>query len=77
LAIKLEFSALAAKEKNMAIPIIGTSEPTAAPAATQVNSKQHASQEGSVDKRAEATRAKKKKKRDTHRVALRRSHTKG
>jgi len=48
----------------MAIPIIGTSEPTAAPAETQVNSKQHVSQERSADKRAEATRAKKKKKRD-------------
>ena len=61
----------------MAIPIIGTSEPTAAPAETKVNSKQHVSQERSADKRAEAARANKKKKRDTHRVALRRSHTKG
>jgi hypothetical protein len=61
----------------MAVPIIGTSEPTAASAETQANSKQHVSQERSADKRAEATRAKKKKKRDTHRVVLRRSHTKG
>ncbi len=61
----------------MATPIVGTSEPTAASAETQVNSKQHVSQEVSVDKRAEATRTKKKKKRDTHRASLRRSHTKG
>ena len=61
----------------MAIPIIETSEPTAAPAETQVNSKQHVSQEPSADNLVEAARAKKKKKRATHRVALRRSHTKG
>ena len=61
----------------MAIPIIGISEPTAAPAETQVKSKQRVSQDRSADKRATATRAKKKKKRDAHRVALRRSHTKG
>ncbi len=62
----------------MASPIIGVSEPTAAPAETQANSKQHVSQERrSADRRAEATRAKKKKKRDAHRAVLRRSHTKG
>ena len=50
----------------MATLVIGTPEP-----------KQNASIDRGTDKRADALRAKKKKKRDAHRVALRRSHTKG
>jgi hypothetical protein len=53
------------------------SEPTTAAAEARVNSKTRVSRERSGDKRAEAARAKKKQKRDAHRVALRRSHTKG
>jgi len=47
------------------------------PAEARVKSKPGVPQERSADKRAEALRAKKKKKRDAHRVVLRRSHTKG
>jgi hypothetical protein len=52
-------------------------EATTPPAEARVKSKPGVPQERSADKRAEAIRAKKKKKRDAHRVALRRSHTKG
>jgi len=52
-------------------------EATKPPAEARAKSKAGAAQERSADKRAEALRAKKKKKRDAHRVALRRSHTKG
>jgi hypothetical protein len=61
----------------MATPVIGISDPTASPAKTQTNPRQSASLDRVADKRADAVRAKKKKKRDAHRVALRRSHTKG
>jgi hypothetical protein len=54
-----------------------TSEPTTASAEARVNPKRDVPQGRSADKRAETLRAKKKKKRDAHRVALRRSHTKG
>jgi hypothetical protein len=52
-------------------------EATTPPAEARVKSKSAVPQERSADKRAEAIRAKKKKKRDAHRVTLRRSHTKG
>ncbi len=52
-------------------------EPTATPVETQTHPGHNASPDRVADKRAEALKAKKKKKRDAHRVALRRSHTKG
>ena len=54
-----------------------TEIPEATPplAEARVKSKPDAAQERSAGKRAEALRAKKKKKRDAHRVTLRRSHT--
>ncbi len=58
-------------------PEAETPEATTPPAETRVKSKPGAPQERSADKRAEALRAKKKKKRAAHRVVLRRSHTKG
>ncbi len=61
----------------MANPGIENPEPTAAPAKAQALPSQNASRDGVADKRADALRAKKKKKRDAHRVTLRRSHTKG
>lgn len=64
------------KEKKMATPTIEISEPVV-PAETRADSKPHVSQDRSADKRADALKAKKKQKRDAHRVALRRSHTKG
>ena len=50
----------------MASPIIGVSEPTAAPAETQANSKQHVLRSASPI--VLRPRAKKKKKRDAHRA---------
>ena len=47
------------------------------PAQTQTDSRQNVSRDRVTDKRADAVSAKKKKKRAAHRVALRRSHTKG
>ena len=61
----------------MATPEIEIPEPTAAPASAQTHPRENASLDRGADKRADALRAKKKKKRDAHRVALRRSHTKG
>ena len=61
----------------MVTPETETSEPTAAAAEPRVTPKRDVPQARSADKRAEAIRAKKKKKRDAHRVTLRRSHTKG
>lgn len=52
-------------------------EATAARAEAGINPKRDSPQERSADKRAETARAKKKQKRDAHRVTLRRSHTKG
>jgi hypothetical protein len=70
--------AVAQKEINkMGTPVIGISDPTASPARTQSNPGQNTSLDRVADKRADAVRAKKKKKREAHRVALRRSHTKG
>jgi len=61
----------------MATPVIEISEPTVTPATAQAHPRQDASLDRVTDKRADAVRAKKKKKRHAHRVALRRSHTKG
>jgi hypothetical protein len=61
----------------MDTPVTEIPEPTTASAEARVHPKHDVPQERSADKRAEAIRAKKKKKRDAHRVALRRSHTKG
>ena len=61
----------------MANPEAETPEATTPPAEVRVKSKPAVPQERSADKRAEALRAKKKQKRDAHRVTLRRSHTKG
>jgi|GEM_PF-2179490 len=57
--------------------VIEISEPTATAAKTQTGPRRDASLDRVGDKGAEAVRAKKKKKRYAHRVALRRSHTKG
>jgi hypothetical protein len=57
----------------MTMPETEIPEIPAAPAKATKAPKQNAS----ADKRAEALRAKKKKKRAAHRVALRRSHTGG
>ncbi len=70
-------SFLPKKEKDMATPGMEVPEPTAAPAEAQALPRQNASRDGVADKRADALRAKKKQKRDAHRVTLRRSHTKG
>ena len=56
---------------------IEIAEPTATPVETQTPPRQNASLDPVADKRADALRAKKKKKRDAHRVALRRPHSKG
>ena len=61
----------------MATPVIENPEPTAAPASAPTHPREHASLDRGTDKRADALRAKKKQKRDAHRVTLRRSHTKG
>jgi hypothetical protein len=52
-------------------------ETIATPSHAQLSLKVNASRPRTADERAEVERAKKKKKRATHRVALRRSHTKG
>ena len=61
----------------MSTPVIEIPESTVAPAKAQVDPRQNASLDRVADKRADAVRAKKKKKRDAHRVTLRRSHTNG
>jgi hypothetical protein len=63
----------------MTMPETEIPEPTPTPAETTTPAKTAtpAKQNASADKRAEALRAKKKKKRAAHRVALRRSHTNG
>ena len=61
----------------MVTPGTGIPETTTAPPLAPAKPKRDIPQERSADKRAEAIRAKKKKKRDAHRVTLRRSHTKG
>ena len=60
----------------MTTPVIDIPEPAATPAKKET----HPSQKASVDRasnKADVERAKRKKKRDAHRVALRRSHTNG
>jgi hypothetical protein len=61
----------------MTTPGIEVPEPTSTSVETQTHPAQNASPDRVADKRADGLRAKKKKKRDAHRVALRRSHTKG
>jgi len=61
----------------MVTPEMEVPEPTATPAKPQTHPAQNASVDRVTDQRAEALRAKKKKKRDAHRVTLRRSHTNG
>ena len=57
----------------MTMPEMEIPEATVLPTKAAKPTKQNAA----VDKRAEALRAKKKKKRAAHRVALRRSHASG
>jgi hypothetical protein len=59
------------KGEKMDTAVIETSGTTATSAKTQGHLNRV------VDKHGDAVRAKRKKKRDAHRVALRRSHTKG
>ena len=61
----------------MATPVTEIPEPTATPASAPTHPRENATLDRVADKRADALRAKKKKKRDAHRVTLRRSHTKG
>lgn len=57
--------------------VVGVAEPAAIPAKTSTNPRKGTSSDRVADKRAAILSAKKKKKRAAHRVALRRSHTKG
>jgi hypothetical protein len=52
-------------------------EENSTPQKAQVKPAQHASTEHSVDKFADARRAKKKEKRKSHRAKLKRPHTSG
>jgi len=61
----------------MSTPVIGNPEPSAVPVSPTVQPTQKVAPARGADKRADALRAKKKKKRDAHRVTLRRSHTGG
>ncbi len=54
-----------------------TPEPSAATAQTQVIPKQHVSRWHTAGERAEALKGKQKRRRNAHRIALRRSHSKG
>jgi hypothetical protein len=60
----------------MGTPVIEQSKENSTPQ-MQPKTEQHASPERSVDKFADARRAKKKEKRARHRAKLRRSHTNG
>ncbi len=61
----------------MGTTVVDQSEANAAPQKNQPKAEQHVSPERSVDKFADARRAKKKEKRARHRAKLRRSHTDG
>jgi hypothetical protein len=61
----------------MASNVVDTAETNASPQKMQPKAEQHASPQRSVDKFADARRAKKKEKRARHRAKLRRSHTDG
>ena len=52
-------------------------ETTSVAEPTQAQPKKNTTHDRATEKRAEAVRAKKKKKRAAHKVALRRSHTGG
>ena len=56
---------------------IKTSETTAVVEHVQPQPRHNTTPDRAADKRADAVRAKKKKKRAAHKVALRRSHTNG
>jgi hypothetical protein len=56
---------------------IEIAEPIATPAKTETRPPQNVSLDRVAEKRTEAATANKKKKRAAHRVALRRSHTRG
>jgi hypothetical protein len=60
----------------MVTPVIDQSKENSA-SPMQPKTEQHASPERSVDKFADARRARKKEKRARHRAKLRRSHTNG
>ena len=57
--------------------VIEVPESTVAASKDASRSKTESSPDRVAEKRADAVRATKKKKRDAHRVALRRSHTNG
>jgi hypothetical protein len=61
----------------MMTPEIEIQEPSVDSAKAPVHPKHSASSDRVADQRADALRAKKKKKRDAHQVALRRPHTGG
>lgn len=61
----------------MTSPVIEISNQSAEPTETKPHSRQNGSLDSVGDKRDDVLRAKKKQERDAHRVALRRSHTKG
>jgi hypothetical protein len=61
----------------MATPVVEIPEATVVPAKTQTDPKQNTSAARVAEKRADVAKAKKKQKRDAHRVTLRRSHTNG
>jgi hypothetical protein len=61
----------------MDAPAVETPDPKATPETVHMNPKERASQAPTVDQYAAARYAKKKRRRKTHRAALRRSHTNG
>lgn len=61
----------------MTMPETEIPEPDVTPTKAAKPAKQNVAADRVADKRTEALRAKKKKKRAAHRVALRRSHTGG
>ncbi len=61
----------------MTTPADETSEPTATPTESQPLSGKSASKARLAAKRTEILKAKQKKKRDAHQIAIRRSHTSG
>jgi hypothetical protein len=65
------------KEKNMVTTAADHLEENNTPQKAHMKPTQHASTEHSVDKFADARRAKKKEKRKSHRAKLKRPHTSG
>jgi hypothetical protein len=64
-------------EKNMVTTPADHSDERTTTQKTKTKPEEHASTERSVDKFAEARRAKKKEKRKRHRARLKRRHTRG